>query len=123
MSSASWIVIGQVDDIPVEGSRIVVSPGRNIAVFRTADNQIYALEDCCPHRKGPISQGIVHGNRVTCPLHSLVIDLASGEAQRSAPGSVCTISVRVGENGEILLNVQDIHKASAKAASGSEQHR
>ena len=114
ISSASWTAIGNVDDIPIAGSRVVVSPVCNIAVFRTADNQIYALEDRCPHRGGPISQGIVHGKQVTCPLHNLVIDLASGKAQQPDPASVCTLSVRVEDNGEVFLNVQDVHKASAR---------
>ena len=108
ISPASWITIGNVDDIPIAGSRVVVTPVCNIAVFRTADNEIYALEDRCPHRGGPISQGIVHDRQVTCPLHNYVIDLTSGETQEPGTAPVCTVSVRVEDNGEMLLNVQDI---------------
>ena len=116
MSSDCWTTIGNVDDIPVAGSRVVISPGCRIAVFRTEDNQIFALEDRCPHRKGPISQGIVHGKKVTCPLHNLVIDLASGETQESGAVPVCTISAQIGENGEVLLNIEDIR---ARLESGT----
>ena len=116
MSSDCWTTIGNVDDIPVAGSRVVISPGCRIAVFRTEDNQVFALEDRCPHRKGPISQGIVHGNKVTCPLHNLVIDLDSGNTQEAGIVPVCTISARVGENGEVLLNMDDIR---ARLESGT----
>ena len=108
MSPDCWMAIGNVEDIPVAGSRVVVSPGCRIAVFRTEDNQIFALEDRCPHRKGPISQGIVHGKKVTCPLHNLVINLADGETSDDGGKPVCTISVQVGESGEVLLNIEDI---------------
>lgn len=108
MSSDSWASIGNVNDIPVAGARVVISPGCRIAVFRTEDNQIFALEDRCPHRGGPISQGIVHGKQVTCPLHNLVIDLTNGEAGEDDCTPVCTISSQVGENGEVLLNIEDI---------------
>ena len=108
MSSDCWASIGNVDDIPAAGSRVVISPGCRIAVFRTEDNKIFALEDRCPHRKGPISQGIVHGDKVTCPLHNLVINLADGTASDDSYTPVCTISAQVGEGGEVLLNIDDI---------------
>lgn len=108
MASECWTNIGDLADIPVEGSRVVVSPGCRIAIFRTADNQVFALEDRCPHRKGPLSQGIVHGKQVTCPLHNLVINLTDGEASEDDCVPVCTISARVGEGGEVLLNIEDI---------------
>ena len=101
---ADWTAIGKIAEIPVAGARVVVSPGCRIAVFRTADDQIYALEDRCPHRQGPLSQGIVHGAQVTCPLHNLVIDLASGEAQDADTIPVCTVPVRVGEGGDVFLD-------------------
>ena len=108
MSSDSWTSIGNVNDIPVAGARVVTLPGCRIAVFRTEDNQIFALEDRCPHRGGPISQGIVHDKWVTCPLHSLVIDLTNGGTEDADTVAVCTIAARVGENGEVLLNIEDI---------------
>ena len=106
MSSDSWASIGNVNDIPVAGARVVISPGCRIAVFRTGDNQIFALEDRCPHRGGPISQGIVHGTQVTCPLHNLVIDLENGQAQEAGAPPVRTVPVRMEEGGEILLDAR-----------------
>ena len=124
MSSECWTSIGNLEDIPVAGARIVLSPGCRIAVFRTEDNQIFALEDRCPHRKGPISQGIVHGKKVTCPLHNLVINLADGEASEDGCVPVCTISAQIGENGEVLLNIEDIRARlepdAAQQTSGDE---
>jgi len=83
-----WIEIGALDDIPKLGSRVVETEGGDIAVFRAADDSVFALRDRCPHKNGPLSQGIVHGHTVTCPLHNWKIDLASGEAQ--APDEGCT---------------------------------
>lgn len=84
----NWIKIGSLGDIPVLGSRVVRTPSGNIAVFRTGDDEVFALDDRCPHKGGPLSQGIVHNKRVTCPLHNFVIDLKSGVA--IAPDEGCT---------------------------------
>ena len=90
-----WIEIGALDDIPARGARCVTIPQGRIGVFRTADNRVYALEDYCPHRGGPLSQGIVHGASVTCPLHNWVFSLETGEAQGPDEGAVRTIPVRI----------------------------
>ena len=74
-----------------------------VAVFRTAENEAYAIEDRCPHKGGPLSQGIVHGKSVTCPLHNWVISLETGEAQGADKGAVQTIALKV-EAGRILLD-------------------
>ena len=74
-----WIDVGAVTDVPLRGARRVPTPKGDVAVFRTGDNQLYALFDRCPHKQGPLSQGIVHGRAVTCPLHAWNIDLATGE--------------------------------------------
>jgi nitrite reductase (NADH) small subunit len=77
-----WLDLGPVNQIPLRGARTVpVMGGPEIAVFRTGDDRVYALENSCPHKRGPLSQGIVHGDRVTCPLHNWTISLASGQAQ------------------------------------------
>ena len=76
----NWIDDRPVDDIPRRGARCVATPHGEIAVFRTADDRVFALEDRCPHKGGPLSQGIVHGAAVTCPLHNWVISLETGEA-------------------------------------------
>ncbi len=74
-----WIDIGSVDDVPMRGSRLVSTPHGNIAIFKSAEGRIFALWDKCPHKGGPLSQGIVHGESVTCPLHNWVIGLETGE--------------------------------------------
>jgi nitrite reductase (NADH) small subunit len=83
----------------------------NIAVFRTAADAVFALEDKCPHKGGPLSQGIVSGHSVTCPLHGWIVGLETGEA--CAPDQGCTrrLPVRV-DGGEVMLGL-------AQAGSGS----
>ena len=76
----NWVAIGSLNDIPRRGARCVKNGEMTIAVFRTADDKVYALEDKCPHRNGPLSQGIVHDGCVTCPLHNWVVSLETGEA-------------------------------------------
>src|SRR6266704_3224649 len=98
----SWLDIGALDEVPRQGARTVVSPAGPSAVFRTHDDAVFALDDRCPHKGGPLSQGIVHGHAVTCPLHNWVIDLASGEAAAPDRGCVRRIPVRV-EGGRILV--------------------
>lgn len=85
-----WIEVGAVTDVPRRGARRLPSPQGDIAVFRTGDGEIFALMDACPHKRGPLSQGIVHGRSVTCPLHSWVIDLATGEPTGADKGKGCT---------------------------------
>lgn len=99
----SWLDIGTLDDIPLRGSRRVLVRGQKIAVFRTADNQVYALADQCPHKEGPLSQGIVHDACVTCPLHNWVISLETGAAQGADEGQVKTYLVKI-EGNQILLH-------------------
>lgn len=80
--SGDWLDIGRVDEIPVRGARTVTIPGdEEIAVFRTGDGRVFALLNRCPHKGGRLSQGIVHGHTVACPLHNWNIALATGEAQ------------------------------------------
>ncbi|PWR22271.1 nitrite reductase small subunit NirD [Zavarzinia compransoris] len=97
-----WLDIGSLDDIPPRGARVVRAAGGDIAVFRTADDRIFALRDQCPHKGGPLSQGIVHDHGVTCPLHNWVIDLDSGRARGPDEGCAHAIPVRL-ENGRIQL--------------------
>jgi len=96
--TASWIAIGHTEDIPIRGARCVKNGDVQIAVFRTDDDHFYAIEDRCPHRGGPLSQGIVHDGCVTCPLHNWVISLESGEAQGADQGEVKTYPVKVDGN-------------------------
>ncbi|GAC1531947.1 MAG: nitrite reductase small subunit NirD [Ramlibacter sp.] len=104
MKRDDWTVICRVDDIPVLGSRRVARPqGIDVAVFRTSDNQVFALLDRCPHKGGPLSQGIVFGTSVACPLHNWTIGLDTGCA--NAPDEGCTprFACKV-DDGQVLLN-------------------
>jgi nitrite reductase (NADH) small subunit len=96
--------VGAIDDVPRLGSRVVATGRGPIAIFRTADDAIFALEDRCPHKAGPLSQGIVHGRHVTCPLHNFVVDLGTGEAIAPDRGCARTVAVRV-DGRRILLNM------------------
>ncbi|MEK7342630.1 MAG: nitrite reductase small subunit NirD [Pseudomonadota bacterium] len=97
-----WIDIGTLADIPPRGARTVHMVGeKEIAVFRTGDDQVFALVNECPHKKGPLSQGIVHGHSVACPLHNWTIALKTGEAQGADKGCTPTVAVRMA--GERIL--------------------
>jgi nitrite reductase (NADH) small subunit len=103
MKTNDWQVICRVEDIPVLGARRVARErGMDVALFRNAENQVFALLDRCPHKGGPLSQGIVHGHSVTCPLHNWVISLATGEAQGADHGCTNKIPLRI-ESTRILL--------------------
>nr|WP_216856322.1 nitrite reductase small subunit NirD [Acidisphaera sp. S103] len=97
-----WTDVGHLDDIPRLGSRVVTTPVVDIAVFRTANDRVFALHDSCPHKAGKLSQGIVHGESVTCPLHSWVIGLADGTAKEPDEGCTRVVPVRL-KDGRILL--------------------
>lgn len=91
----SWLEVGDLSQIPERGARRLVLGSEKVAVFRTADNQIFALADQCPHKAGPLSQGIVHDACVTCPLHNWVISLADGQAQGADEGQVKTYPTKL----------------------------
>lgn len=96
-----WTAIGTIDDIPRLGARTVHTPLGEVAVFRTGDDDVFALINRCPHKGGPLSEGIVSGRKVACPLHNWVIDLNSGEAV--APDEGCTTAVPVRHDGKRLF--------------------
>ena len=104
MHDVVWKKIGPLSNIPVRGARRLCFGlgGKPIAVFRTGEDKFFALVDECPHKKGPLSEGIVSGNTITCPLHNWVISLASGEAQGVDRGCTPTIPVRL-ESGRVLI--------------------
>lgn len=103
-SRMNFVAIGHLDDIPRRGARCVKTPAGAIAVFRTADDMVFALEDRCPHKGGPLSQGIVHGHAVTCPLHNMVISLETGGALGADEGQVKTLPLR-NEGGALFLSL------------------
>jgi nitrite reductase (NADH) small subunit len=102
--SRNWFDIGPIEQIPPRGARLVKTPRRDIAVFRTAGDEIFALENRCPHRGGPLSDGIVHGRKVACPLHNWIIDLENGEATGADRGCARRFAVKV-ESGRIYLDM------------------
>ena len=104
-----WTDIGAIDDIPERGARVVKTHMGCVAVFRTIDNEVFAIDDACPHKGGPLSEGIVHGRSVTCPLHNMVLRLDTGQAQGADTGSVGTYPVRV-EAGRILLDTEKLRR-------------
>ena len=101
----NWTQIARIEDIPRLGARVLQTETMDIALFRTADDRVFALRDRCPHKGGPLSQGIVHGGTVTCPLHNWKIDLASGEAQGPDTGCTRTYEVKVEERRVYLRNM------------------
>ena len=108
-----WLDIGWLHEIPVRGSRVVpVDGGDEIALFRTGDGQVYALANRCPHKGGKLSEGIVHGRSVTCPLHGWAIALASGEAQGEDKGCTPVVPARV-DAGRVLICRASTLKAAA----------
>ena len=108
----SWIDIAALDDVPQRGARMIKTTLGCVAVFRTADDRVFALDNACPHKAGPLAEGIVHGKSVTCPLHNWVFSLETGEAQGADAGRVATYPARV-EGGRILLDRTFLQARSA----------
>lgn len=107
-----WIDIADLSDIPKRGARVVKTDRGCIAIFRTDDDQVFAIDDRCPHKNGPLSEGIVHGTLVTCPLHNWVFDLNTGQAQGADQGQVASFAVKLVE-GRIQLDTQHLLSRSA----------
>ncbi|MBI4388778.1 MAG: nitrite reductase small subunit NirD [Nitrospinae bacterium] len=99
---SEWIEVGCIEDIPRLSARVVRAESADVAVFRTALDEIFALRDRCPHKGGPLSQGIVHGRRVTCPLHNLVMELTDGRAAPPDEGCTETYPVKT-EGGKVWI--------------------
>jgi nitrite reductase (NADH) small subunit len=103
-----WIAVCRLDDIPRLGSRRVARErGLQVALFRTADDALHALLDRCPHRGGPLSQGIVFGASVACPLHNWAIALTDGRAQAPDEGGTPVFACKV-EGGEVFLDAAEL---------------
>jgi nitrite reductase (NADH) small subunit len=105
---SEWKTICRVEDIPVLGSRRVArAQGMDVAVFRNDQDQVFALLDRCPHKGGPLSQGIVFGTSVACPLHNWTIGLDSGCARAPDEGCTPTFAVKV-DAGVVQLNAAEL---------------
>ena len=102
-----WTDVGAVDDVPFQGARRVETDMGPIAIFHTVTEEYFAIFDSCPHKGGPLSEGIVHGKAVACPLHNWSISLESGEALGADAGKGCTPVVPLMiEDGRILLGLR-----------------
>lgn len=108
----SWIDIGALDDIPLRGARKIKTHMGCVAVFRTDAEEVFATANTCPHKQGPLNEGIVHGRKVTCPLHNWVFDLETGQALGADQGQIDTYPARV-EDGRVLLDATLLSKAAA----------
>jgi nitrite reductase (NADH) small subunit len=117
MGDQLWTDVGALENIPRRGARIVRTHKGCVAVFRTLDDRVFALEDRCPHKGGPLSQGIVHGNSVTCPLHNWVLSLETGAAQGADAGSALVFPLRV-EAGRLLLDLSPLAAAPDLGRTG-----
>lgn len=107
-----WIDIGPLDAIAQRGARVIRTALGCVAVFRTDGDQVFAVDDRCPHKGGPLSEGIVHGTSVTCPLHNWVFDLKTGAAQGADVGQIGTYPVRVVA-GRLMIDRSYLARQSA----------
>ena len=112
----NWFAIGDIADIPLRGARCVKTPQGKIAVFRTAENEVFAIEDHCPHKGGPLSQGIVFGESVACPLHNWTIGLDSGCAKAPDEGCTPRFSVKV-DAGVVSLDADELNTVAVAATA------
>ena len=117
-TTQEWIAVCAVDDVPVLGARVIRRPAAgDIAVFRNSEDRVFALLDRCPHKGGPLSQGIVYGEKVACPLHNWQIGLADGCAQ--APDEGCTRRFELlVDSGTVMLKQADLqaHETTPESA-------
>ena len=102
---SNWVEVGLVEEVPVLGARVVKNGEVDIAVFRNANDEVFAVNDSCPHKQGKLSQGIVHDKSVTCPLHNWNIDLTSGEALGPDEGCTGHYATKI-EAGKIFLELK-----------------
>ncbi len=107
-----FIDIGSINDIPLRGARVVRTHDGDIAVFRTATNNVYALDEYLPGKAGPLSNGIQHDEKVTDPMYNWVFDLATGDAQGADEGKVGTYEVKC-KNGRILISAAAVFRSVA----------
>jgi nitrite reductase (NADH) small subunit len=99
-----WKRICALTDIPRLGARVVNTEGGDVAIFRNAADEVFALHDSCPHKGGPLSQGIVFGRHVSCPLHQWIVCLETGRAQEPDEGCTRSFAVKV-EQGQVFLRM------------------
>ncbi|HEX4911088.1 MAG TPA: nitrite reductase small subunit NirD [Permianibacter sp.] len=108
-----WLAIGVLHDIPRQGARVVRTRHGDVAVFRNSSDEVFALLDRCPHRGGPLSEGIVHGRLVSCPLHAWQVQLDSGEAKAPDIGCVPRFPVKL-IGTQVYLGLQPLAESRAR---------
>lgn len=101
-----WVKVVPLADIPKLGARVVSNKGKEIGIFRLEDDRVFAINNQCPHKGGPLSQGIVYGDKVACPLHSWKISLVDGKAEEPDVGQTACFNTKV-EDGFVYLELQD----------------
>ena len=107
----NWVDICALEEIPRLGSRVVSGPKSDIAVFRTSEDQVFALDDRCQHKGGPLSQGIIYGKQVACPLHNWQIQLENGEAVAPDVGCTHSYPTRI-EDGRVQLTLEKVRETA-----------
>jgi nitrite reductase (NADH) small subunit len=109
----NWKNIGPLSNIPVRGARRLCLKhlGKPVAVFRTGANEVFALVDECPHRQGPLSEGIIFGRTVSCPLHNWVVGLEDGQALAPDEGTARPLPVRVVD-GDVYIHLPEAMAAA-----------
>lgn len=104
MREEIWVKLCDINDIPTRGAVRVELNDKQVAIFKTADKSVFVLDDACPHKGGPLSDGIVHDNCVTCPLHNWVISLETGEATGADSGKTTRYKVKI-DNNDVLVAI------------------
>ena len=112
---SDWIEVGRLDDIPRLGARVVRAGEDEIAVFRNSEDEVFALLNKCPHKGGPLSEGMVHGRRVTCPLHNWNIELDCGAAVSPDEGCVPSYPFRL-EGDRVMLSLTPVSRCDESGA-------
>lgn len=115
--SNQWKIVCSVADIPVLGARVVSRAAKpDVAIFRNSEDKVFALLDRCPHKGGPLSQGIVFGERVACPLHNWNIELDSGCAVSPDEGCTQKFSLKI-EDGQVYLDANELNSLALDVAA------
>lgn len=103
---SNWVKVALLEDIPKLGARVVRSKDVEVGVFHLEDGRIFAVNNKCPHKGGPLSEGIVYGDKIACPLHSWKISLVDGKAEEPDVGQTACFNTKV-EDGFVYLELKD----------------
>lgn len=97
--------VGPAERIPLGEGRNYLVGATMIAVFRTRAGEIFATQASCPHREGPLADGIVGEGHVVCPLHAFKFELRDGRAKGHDCGDLATYPVRLSDGGDVIVDV------------------